>query len=202
MVFFRWGLHTSHPEPSKPLPPLLRDCKEWFTNAKRQCTQEYDVKSDLKHLLWYHLSHCKVMSMTLKKLGKTKIHSNCHWDLRGFWPTDTTAFKGPWYLAQTGYWWWKLLYLPYSETVQRGNTASVLGTIGHWHLFFSIYLFIFTFLELYFYKSFFLLHLFLSLFFFGIQLIVVTEIFWTSLIDTHLHHRDQIAIILCTVDVG
>ena len=72
------------------------------------------------------------------------LHSNSHWDLRGFWPNDTTVFKGPWQSAQTGYWWRKLLYLPYSETVHVSTERKrSIGAGNNWTLtpFFSLFLF-------------------------------------------------------------
>ena len=68
------------------------------------------------------------------------FHSNCHWDLRGFWPTDTTVFKGSWQSTQTGYWWRKLLYLPYSETVcVSAKRKCSIGTGNNWTLTLIIY---------------------------------------------------------------
>lgn len=46
-----------------------------------------------------------------------------NWPLPNF---HTTVFEGPWQSAQTGYRWWKLLYLiqRLSVSVQRGNACS------------------------------------------------------------------------------
>ena len=86
------------------------------------------------HILYQICFVCGQEEDQIYMLG-TNLHSNCHWDLRGFWPADTTVFKGPWESAQTGYRWRKLLYLPYSVTVcVSAERKRSIGARNNWTL--------------------------------------------------------------------
>ena len=94
-------------------------CLQYLSHANTLGIIQYEYQSRhvcplvcLKSYQWSRSSGCSGRGQEedqIYMLGTNlHLHSNCHWDLRGFWPTDTTVFKGPWQSAQTGYRWQKL----------------------------------------------------------------------------------------------
>ena len=126
--------------------PCLYSSSIFYWN--RCCYQSRHVSPliCLKNYQWNRSSGCSDRGQEEDQIympgTNIHLHSNCHWDLRGFRPTDTTVFTGPWQSAQTGYRWQKLLYLPYSETVcVSAERKRSIGAGNSWALrpFFSCF---------------------------------------------------------------